>query len=261
MAELPAKSQVELSLLGARMHALAIAELGAILADAVRQRKRCVIAHQNLHGAYLLQRSQALRALHEQADWIHIDGMPLIFWARLLGYKVDRTQRVTYVDWTPALLSQAHERHWRIYFLGSKPGVFERAAEHIRRQYPSLTLAGEHGHFDASSGSAASAAVLKRIREFGPDVLMVGMGMPRQEQWILENLEALPRCVILPCGAAMDYVAGEVSTPPRWMGRAGLEWLWRLAGNPRRLASRYLVEPWFLLGPMVGDVLRRVFRR
>ncbi|HEY0053078.1 MAG TPA: WecB/TagA/CpsF family glycosyltransferase, partial [Caulobacteraceae bacterium] len=95
---------------------------------------------------------------------------------------------------------------------------------------------------------------------FRPDVLMVGMGMPRQELWILDHFEALPDCVILPVGAAFDYEAGVQAAAPRWMGRLGLEWLFRLAHDPKRLFVRYCVEPWTLVGPALGD-LRRARRR
>jgi N-acetylglucosaminyldiphosphoundecaprenol N-acetyl-beta-D-mannosaminyltransferase len=80
------------------------------------------------------------------------------------------------------------------------------------------------------------------------------MGMPRQEIWVLNNLEKLHAKVILTCGACMDYIAGEIPTPPRWMGRVGLEWLYRLLSEPGRLWKRYLVEPWFLGGLLVRDL-------
>ena len=76
---------------------------------------------------------------------------------------------------------------------------------------------------------------------------MVGMGMPLQEHWIAENYDKLGNAVILPCGAAIDYFAGAIPTPPRWAGRLGLEWLYRLLAEPTRLWKRYLIEPWFLL--------------
>jgi len=87
------------------------------------------------------------------------------------------------------------------------------------------------------------------------------MGMPLQENWILDNLPDLEADVILPSGACFDYLAGEIPIPPRWMGRVGLEWLYRLGSEPRRLWRRYLVEPWFVaglalkefVGPRTGD--------
>jgi len=86
--------------------------------------------------------------------------------------------------------------------------------------------------------------VTRAIAAFRPDLLMVGMGMPRQEAWVAAHVDALEVPAVLTCGACMDYVAGVVATPPRWAGRVGLEWGFRLIAEPRRLGYRYLVEPW-----------------
>ena len=99
--------------------------------------------------------------------------------------------------------------------------------------------------------------MLEEIAAFRPDVLLVGMGMPRQEAWIERTFERLPSCPILPVGAAFDYEAGVVATPPSWTGRLGLEGVWRLFSEPRRMAARYLLEPWTLVGPALGDLARR----
>jgi N-acetylglucosaminyldiphosphoundecaprenol N-acetyl-beta-D-mannosaminyltransferase len=99
--------------------------------------------------------------------------------------------------------------------------------------------------------------VLAAIRSFRPHILMVGMGMPRQEHWILDNLDEIEVRVILTAGACMDYVAGAVPTPPRWMGRWGLEWLFRLGSDPTRLWRRYLIEPWFVFRLFIRDLLAR----
>jgi N-acetylglucosaminyldiphosphoundecaprenol N-acetyl-beta-D-mannosaminyltransferase len=96
--------------------------------------------------------------------------------------------------------------------------------------------------------------VLAQIAAFDPQVLLVGMGMPRQETWAMDNRASIKRGAILTVGAAFDYEAGVQTAAPRWTGRLGLEWLARLIGQPGRLAGRYLVEPWSLIGPAIGDV-------
>ncbi len=106
-----------------------------------------------------------------------------------------------------------------------------------------------------------NTAVLAAIKDFAPHVLFVGMGMPRQELWIADNLAALPSVPILPVGAAFDYEAGVQKAAPRWMGRLGVEWLFRLFADPKRLFTRYCIEPWFLIGPALGDVCAALKRR
>jgi N-acetylglucosaminyldiphosphoundecaprenol N-acetyl-beta-D-mannosaminyltransferase len=117
-----------------------------------------------------------------------------------------------------------------------------------------------HGFFDTTPGSMESVAVLEAIRAFRPHILLVCMGMPRQEYWIQDNWERIHANAVLPMGAALDYWAGVIPTPPRWMGRMGLEWLCRLLSEPRRLWRRYLVEPWALLVPLAAALLRLMRR-
>lgn len=103
--------------------------------------------------------------------------------------------------------------------------------------------------------SQQNLETLAAINAYQPHVLMVGMGMPRQEYWILDNIEHIHTNAILTAGACMDYLAGAIPTPPRWMGKMGLEWLYRLLSEPKRLWRRYLVEPWFVAGLFLREIL------
>ncbi len=96
--------------------------------------------------------------------------------------------------------------------------------------------------------------MLAEVAAFRPHVLFVGMGLPRQEAWIVANLDRLPACAILSVGAAFDYEAGVQTAAPRWTGRLGLEWAYRLARDPGRLFVRYCVEPWSLLPAALEDI-------
>ena len=144
---------------------------------------------------------------------------------------------------------------------GGADGVAEEAAGRLTARYPRATVKGLSGYFDATPGSLGNMAVLAAIRDFAPHVLFVGMGMPRQELWIVDNLAALPTVPILPVGAAFDYEAGVQRAAPRWMGRLGVEWLFRLFADPKRLFTRYCIEPWFLIGPALSDVRSAMRRR
>lgn len=243
--------------LGIRIGAYDMPRLTASVADAIARDQRIVIANHNLHSVYLFARDPELRAFHAAAEVCHADGMSVILLGRLLGVPLSRANRVTYNDWIGPLMTEAARHGWRVYALGGRPGVFERAATRLRVAHPGLVVDGTHGYFDATPGSADTAAILERIAAFRPHLLLVGMGMPRQERWVGENRAALAANATLMAGAALDYVAGVVPTPPRAASAVGFEWLWRLAAEPRRLWHRYLIEPWYVMGLVLAAWVRR----
>jgi len=245
--------------LGIRVNPLTIDDLHILIKDALENNKQYVIGHHNLHSLYIFHHDQKMRDFYQLADFIHIDGMPLIFLGRLFKYPLFRIHRVTYADWIRPLMRQAAQQGWRIFFLGSSPGVAQEAANILKKEIPGLQLETMHGYFDMTRDCADNRRVLEEVNSFKPDVLMVGMGMPRQEHWVLENLDNLQANVVLTSGACMDYVAKILSTPPRWMGQLGLEWLYRLICEPKRLWRRYLVEPWFVLKLIIKSFLAPTF--
>jgi N-acetylglucosaminyldiphosphoundecaprenol N-acetyl-beta-D-mannosaminyltransferase len=238
--------QLPYKYLGVQVDALSIPELNSLIAESVQQSQKWIIANHNLHSLYLYHNDPKMRDFYAQANYIHIDSMPLVFIGKLLGFPMKREQRVTYVDWVWPLMAEASRKGWRIFYLGSKPGVAEKGANILRQRFPGLQIACAHGYIDTNKDSQENLATVAAINAFRPHILMVGMGMPLQEHWILENLENIQTNAILTSGACIDYVAGAVPTPPRWMGRFGLEWLYRLANEPERLWKRYLLEPWFV---------------
>ncbi len=251
-------------LLGAEMDTVTTPALMARLSHAVGRVRRggigYLLANHNLHSLRLLRHGDAaMRAFYARADLVQIDSMPLVAWGRLLGKAVGREHRQTYLDWRDAFWARAAAEDWRVFHLGCAPGVTEQAISAIHRRWPTARIEGRHGFFDVAG--AENAEVLAAIRDARPDVLLVGMGMPRQEAWIADNFDALAGMVIVQLGGAFAYEAGAVPTPPRWTGRLGLEWLWRFSTEPRRLFHRYFIEPWGLVGPAIEDVLGAVGRR
>jgi N-acetylglucosaminyldiphosphoundecaprenol N-acetyl-beta-D-mannosaminyltransferase len=243
--------------LGLSIQPRSMTELTELVEQGIREDRKWIIANHNLHSVYLLHRHATMRAFYSQAHWTYVDGMPLIALGRLYGYPLRRDQRVTNADWTGPLMETAAARGWRVFNLGSNREVAEKAAQTLRDLYPSLQLEVSDGFFDASRGSAENEALIKRINAYRPDLLLVGMGMPRQEFWTHENYARLDVRVILSSnGAAFDYLAGAVPIPPRWSGRIGLEWLFRFYYEPRRLFSRYLFEPWYVLLVLLLDYSR-----
>jgi N-acetylglucosaminyldiphosphoundecaprenol N-acetyl-beta-D-mannosaminyltransferase len=246
-----------ISFFGLTVHPKSLPELNELVERGITERRKWIITNHNLHSVYLLHRSPKLRAFYASAHWTFIDGMPLVALGRLYGYPLERKHRVTLADWAHPLMELAARKGWRVFSLGSPSKVVEKAAAALRERYPALQIEVSGGYFDARQGSAENEALLHRINAYRPDLLMVGMSMPRQEYWTQDNFARLEAHVILSSnGAAMDYIAGAVKTPPRWAGRLGLEWASRLVNEPRRLFGRYLLEPWYILALLMVHYVR-----
>lgn len=240
--------------LGVEMDALNISQLNNLVAESIAKQQKWIIANHNLHSLYIYHHDSLMRTFYDKADYIHIDGMPLVFIGKILGHPLQREHRVTYADWVWSLMAEAATENWRIFYLGSKPGIAEQGANILRQKFPNLQIACAHGYIDTRKDSKENQATIAAINAFEPHILMVGMGMPRQEHWIIDNLQQLQTNIILPSGACIDYVAGAVPTPPRWMGKVGLEWSYRLFSEPKRLWKRYLIQPWFISRLLIQEI-------
>ena len=248
-----------IALLGIEIDPVTIDGLNRFTHDAVRGGRQVVIANHNLHSVYIYHHDARMRSFYEMADMIHFDGMSLVLWGKVMGTGMRRDHRVSYLDWISSLLAMADRESWRIFILGGREEITAEAAARIAAAYPRLRVNHHHGHFDMAG--AENDRVLELINRDRPQLLFLGMGMPRQEEWILSNRHAVECNVIFQAGACFDYLAGAVYAPPRWAGRIGLEWLFRLCTSPRRVYKRYLWEPWFILPHCIDDLKRKAGER
>ena len=253
----PSATPRRIRLLGGDVDVMTRDDLLDFIARRVADGRPAVVANHNLHSLHLWRRTPEMAALYARADRIEIDSTPLVAWGRLMGEAVSRDNRLTYLDWREAFWSRAAREGWRVFHLGCAPGVGDAAVGAIQARHPGVSLTSRHGFFDVEG--AENETVLAQIAEAAPDILLVGMGMPRQEAWIEANRARLPPCVVMPVGGALAYEAGATATPPRWTGRLGLEWLWRFGTEPGRLFHRYFVEPWALTPQAALDLRRRLF--
>jgi N-acetylglucosaminyldiphosphoundecaprenol N-acetyl-beta-D-mannosaminyltransferase len=223
--------------------------------------RKTVLANLNLHALYCLEQSGVMRRLFKRSStFVHIDGMPIVWGLKLRGKEVSRDNRLTYIDWAPDALDLAAKRNWKVAYIGSTPETCAAGVRHFQRKTPNLELKGWDGYFDLNEETLGSKLhhLKQDVNAFGPDLLIVGMGMPRQEHFLELHGPELQFKVAICAGAFFEYFAGEQNRPPRWIGRAGFEWLYRLVLDPRRYGRRYLIEPLALLLLIVGD---RVGRR
>jgi N-acetylglucosaminyldiphosphoundecaprenol N-acetyl-beta-D-mannosaminyltransferase len=191
------------------------------------------------------QRDAQLRRQINRASLTIPDGMPLVWLAHLCGYH--HVERVYGPDLLLALAARGVERGYRHFFYGGAPGVATRLAEVLMNRLPGLSVVGTLSPPFRPLSPLEDADVVAQINASRPDLVWVGLGTPRQDRWVAEHVGRIQAPALIPIGAAFDFIAGRVRQAPRWMQRRGLEWLFRLSQEPRRLWRRYLIgNPMFI---------------
>ncbi len=236
----------KVTVLGVGIDRLPLEEALDYILDAAAGNRRALIAHANITGLNLAYELEWLRTFYNRCDLVYCDGMGVALAARWLGVGVP--ERYTLADWVWPLAARAARQGASLFLLGNPPGVAERAAEKLRLRLPDLRIAGAlHGYFDKDPASAENEAVIQQINDAGAAILLVGMGMPTQERWLMENWRRLNVNVAITCGALFEYIAGDLPRGPHWLTQHYLEWLARVMISPRRYAGRYLRDlPLFL---------------
>lgn len=198
----------------------------------------------NIDHVVLLQEHAALRAAYRDAALVLADGWPVVTASRLLGRPLP--ERVAGSDLVPALLHIATaSTPLRLFLLGAAPGVGLRAAAKIKRVHPHVEIVGvDSPPLGFERSAEENHRLVELIRRAEPDLLVVGLGAPKQELWVHRHRERLHAKVALCVGATIDFLAGEKTRAPHWLQQARLEWLHRLLSEPRRLGPRYARDAW-----------------
>ena len=240
-------------LLDVDVTALCAEELIEAISGYVSDGTTKVVLGHNLHSVTLFHSSPDFRSLYERSDVVLMDGAPVaMLWglgrrggsrgeaAGLMEYRLGST------DWVPAL--GGVEGLHRIAVVGAGPEANSKTVERLRQIVPGAEVSGRPGeNWDAASEEAAVAW----LAEFRPQLVLLGLGMPLQESVLHRRLNELPPAVYCTVGGAIEQLAGLQKLAPRWLGRLGLEWAWRLVLHPGRVAYRVFGEPWVLLGLLV----------
>jgi N-acetylglucosaminyldiphosphoundecaprenol N-acetyl-beta-D-mannosaminyltransferase len=210
----------------------------------------------NAHVCNLAAADARFRERMLAADLCYADGQSVVWAGRILGVPVP--ERVATTDLVLPLVAECARQGKRVYLYGAEPGVADTAAAHLISGAPALQVATSHGFVEEQRMNE----VIDSIRSHRTDVLLVGLGDPLQQEWIAAHRDELGVPVILSCGGLFDWTSGRHRRAPAWMISAGLEWLWRLLIEPRRLARRYLLgNPAFVASVARQFVSRRIRRR
>jgi N-acetylglucosaminyldiphosphoundecaprenol N-acetyl-beta-D-mannosaminyltransferase len=180
-----------------------------------------------------------------RADLVTADGMPVVWMSRLLGCPLK--ERVTGADMVPALAAEAARRGASLFFLGGRSGIGQQAATLLQQRYPGMKIAGVSSPFVSIEGEQMTdfeledAAIVEEINAARPDILLIGFGNPKQELWFARNAPRLQVPVSIGIGGTYEFIVGTVSRAPIWVQKAGLEWIYRILMEPRRLWKRYAI--------------------
>jgi N-acetylglucosaminyldiphosphoundecaprenol N-acetyl-beta-D-mannosaminyltransferase len=209
----------------------------------------------NLHYAMLTARDASLGPLNAGAAFVLADGMPLVWASRWRMRQLP--ERVAGSDLVPALCARAAERGHRVFLLGGALGVADEAAARLRERYPALQIAGTAAPDLAAMTDEKQRQLFAGIRATRPQILFAAFGQPKGELWLAEHGAELGVPVTVQIGASLDFLASRVPRSPRWMQRVGLEWVYRLWREPRRLVGRYSSNGLFALRMLARDAISR----
>jgi N-acetylglucosaminyldiphosphoundecaprenol N-acetyl-beta-D-mannosaminyltransferase len=200
-----------------------------------------------VHGLMEARRDPAVGRAYNEADLSLPDGMPLVWLLWQAGF--DKADRVYGPDLMLALFEHSVDRGYRHYLYGSSPRVLAVLEERLRQRFPGVQIVGSHSPPMRPAGALEDPAVLDEINAVRPDILWVGLGAPKQDLWMARHRPLLNAAALFGVGAAFDFHAGLLRQAPRWIQRAGLEWAFRMAMEPKRLAKRYLfnIPPFVLM--------------
>lgn len=225
-----------ISFMGLQIDKLSLDETLDVIEDFIHSRKPHQIVVLNAAKVVKARNNKKLRDIILSADLIGPDGVPLIWVSKLLGDPLPG--RVNGTDLMERLVELSNRRGYSIYFFGAKQEIVEKVVKIYSEKYPNLKIAGfRNGYFSPDE----ETQIVEEIRNAHPDILLIAMSTPMKEEWESRNLQHLNVPVCHGVGGSFDVIAGLVKRAPVWMQKTGLEWLYRIYQEPKRMWKRYLV--------------------
>ncbi len=229
----------KVNMLGVGITPVNLAQAVATLEKWREEGRRDYVCCTSVHGLVEAQRDPEVRRVLNGSGLAIEDGMPLVWWCRHSGFS--EAGRVAGSDLLVAMCAIGARRGHRHFFYGGSARVCENLVSRLTQRFPGLIVAGYRSPPFRPLTEEEDAADIAAINETRPDFVWIGLGMPKQEKWMAQHVGKIDAVALLGVGAAFDFLSGEKPRAPVWMQRSGVEWLFRLIIEPRRLAHRYLV--------------------
>ena len=242
------ESLPRVNILGVGISAITMTQAVDQISAWIEIRARQYVCVCTVHTVIECQKSEKMLRAVNSAGLATPDGMPLVWIGNSLTGQKTPVERVYGPDLMLALCQLSAEIGYSHFFYGGAAGVPEQLADKLKKRFPGLKVAGTYAPPYRSAGVREDAPVIDQINQAAPDIIWVGLGTPKQDLWMALHRDALTAPVLIGVGAAFDFHTGGIPQAPKWMQRAGLEWLFRLWQEPKRLWYRYLVyNPLFIL--------------
>ncbi len=230
---------------GLPLYAVDVEGVHEFIRSTIERGEKALVLNLNIHAANCAFTMPWYREFLQTSQLVFCDGDGIRWGCKWLGLEVP--PKITYDRWIWQVGEFCRERGYRLYFLGSKPGVAQTAAGRLEEAFPGIQIVGTaHGYFQKTGEE--NRKIIADINRARPDILIVGFGMPLQEAWLREHWRELDAHVFLNGGAVFDCASGRLKSPPAWVIRGQIEWLYRLSGQPVRRFKRYALGiPYFFL--------------
>lgn len=212
----------------------------------IQRRQPSYVVTPNVDHIVQLEKDAELRAVYRDASLILTDGKPLLWVAKAYGTPIK--EKLSGSDLFPKLCQLAADKGYTMFFLGAKEGVAAKAAANLMKRFPGLDVIDSYSPpFGFEKDETELTHIKTMIRATSPDILIVGLGCPKQEKFMHRHCVELGVPISLGLGASFDFEAGNIKRAPKWMSDHGLEWLFRITQDPKRMAKRYLVDDLVIL--------------
>lgn len=235
-----------IQILGNRVHMVQIPQVIEKISDWIekeRQKYHWIVVT-GMHGVMEGYRNKNFQEIINSSDLFVPDGISLIWIARLRSFSLKK--RVSGNDLMLEFFKLANERGYKNYFYGDTEDTLQQLAKKLLMNFPNLKISGFYSPPFHSLTKREDEEIIQKINQAKPDVLWVGLGLPKQEIWIFEHRDELTVPVVIGVGAAFKFLSGKVKRPPNWIGDLGFEWLWRFFQEPKRVWRRVLDIPFFI---------------
>lgn len=220
---------------------LTMAEALEAIDQLIQENKSAYVVTPNVDHIVQLETNTELQDVYKNASLILTDGKPLLWIAKWYGTPIK--EKISGSDLFPLLCDMAARKGYKMFFLGAAEGVAAKAAENLSNRYEELQIVGTYSPpFGFEKSQMEMEKIKSMIKESKPDILIVGLGCPKQEKFMYRHCNELGVPISFGLGASFDFEAGNIKRAPRWMSDHGLEWLFRITQDPKRMAKRYLVD-------------------